>query len=90
MRRWSSSITLVTVLCCGLIPVTRAGQRTAQMRPLTKEQWREDLRYFARELPRRHKNLFHATSREQFERSVAELHEEIPTLQGHQIVVRMK
>jgi hypothetical protein len=90
MRRWSSSITLVTVLCCGLIPVTRAGQGTAQMRPLTKEQWREDLRYFARELPRRHKNLFHATSREQFERRVAELHEEIPTLQGHQIVVRMK
>ena len=27
----------------------------AQARPLTTEQWRQDLQYFARELPRRHK-----------------------------------
>lgn len=57
---------------------------------VTKAQWRDDLRYFARELPKRHKNLYHATSREQFERAVAELDAAIPALQDHQIVVRLK
>ena len=40
---------------------------------LTKEQWRQDLQYLAKELPRRHKNAFHTVSRETFERAVAEL-----------------
>jgi len=34
---------------------------------LTKEQWRRDLQYLARELPRRHKNAFHTVSRGAFE-----------------------
>src|SRR5918995_6835482 len=57
---------------------------------LTKAQWRDDLRYFARELPKRHKNLYHATSREQFERAVAELDAAIPSLQDHQIFLKLK
>lgn len=58
--------------------------------PLTKAQWREDVRHFARELPKRHKNLYHATSQEQFARAVAELDAAIPSLQDHQIVVRLQ
>jgi hypothetical protein len=61
----------------------------AQTRPLSKSQWREDLRYFARELPKRHKNAFHATTREQFERAVAELDAAIPSLPDHQIIVKL-
>ena len=57
--------------------------------PLTKAQWREDLRYFAKELPKRHKNLYHATSREQFERAVADLDAGIPSLPDHQIIVKL-
>jgi hypothetical protein len=56
---------------------------------LSKEQWREDLRYFARELQKRHKNLFHTVSKEEFTRMVAELDQAIPTLADHQIIVRM-
>ena len=56
----------------------------------TSEQWREDLRYLARELPKRHKNLFHSVTREEFDRLVAQLDSAIPSLQPHQIVVRMK
>jgi len=72
------------LLCCA-----GGAQKNAQKPTLTKEQWREDLRYFAKELAKRHKNLFHATSREQFERAVAELDTAIPSLQDHQIIVRM-
>src|SRR5262245_42346538 len=56
---------------------------------LTKQQWQEDLKYFARELPKRHKNLFHAMSREQFEKAVSDLQSAIPSLSSHQIVVKM-
>lgn len=89
MRRLSSAISVVTLLCCGLISIRSAAQSNTQAPTLNKEQWREDLRYFARELPKRHKNLYHATSREQFERAVAELDAAIPSLQDHQIIVRM-
>lgn len=57
--------------------------------PLSKAEWREDVRYFAKELPKRHKNLYHATTREQFERAVAELDAAIPSLQDHQIIVKL-
>jgi hypothetical protein len=90
MRRLSSAISVVTLLCCGMLPAEFAAQIGAQAPALNKDQWREDLRYFARELPKRHKNLYHATSREQFERAVAELEAAIPSLQDHQIIVRMR
>jgi hypothetical protein len=38
------------------------------LKPSPAEQWREDLRYLAAELPKRHKNLFHTMTREQFEK----------------------
>jgi site-specific recombinase XerD len=56
---------------------------------MTKEQWRQDLQYFARELPKRHKNAFHNVTREDFERMVAELDARIPSLQDDQIAVGM-
>jgi len=56
---------------------------------LTKEEWRKDLRYFAEQLPKRHKNLYHAVTREQFERAVVDLDAAIPALQDHEIVVRL-
>jgi hypothetical protein len=59
---------------------------TGAAAPPGKAQWQEDLRYFAKELAKRHKNLYHATSKEQFERAVAELDASIPSLQDHQVV----
>lgn len=55
---------------------------------LTGEQWREDLRYFAAELPKKHKNAFHSMTREQFETAVKQLNDEIPNLKGEEIFVR--
>lgn len=54
---------------------------------LTAEQWREDLRYLAAELPKRHKNLFHKLTREDFESAVKTLDAKIPTLTGNQIAL---
>lgn len=52
-------------------------------------QWREDLAYVARELPRRHKNLFHTMRREQFDSALAVLDRTLPTLARHQIIVEL-
>jgi len=89
MKKLSSALLSVMILFCALNPLTSGAQKNAQAPVLTKEQWREDLRYFAKELAKRHKNLFHSVSREEFERAVAELDTAIPSLEDHQIIVRM-
>ena len=56
---------------------------------LSAEQWRADLRVMAQEMERRHKNLYHAVSRERFAAAVADLDARIPSLQRNQILVGM-
>jgi hypothetical protein len=51
------------------------------------EKWRQDLKYMAAELPKRHKNAFHSITRQQFNRAVAELNKAIPSLQDHEIIL---
>ena len=90
MRSSPSVIGLVAALgLYGSLPPACAGQERVQPPALSVEQWREDLQYFARELERRHKNLFHTVSREEFASAVARLDSAVPSLEPHQIVVRM-
>ena len=88
MRKQTTLAFIVLFSSC-LLSADCKAQSGSGMPTLSKEQWREDLQYLARELPKRHKNLFHTASREQFERAVADLNTAIPTLQDHQIIVRM-
>lgn len=53
----------------------------------SKEKWREDLRFLAAELPKKHKNAFHFISREQFEKMVAELDAKISNLSDEEIIL---
>lgn len=57
------------------------------IRTPTAEQWRDDLRFMAREMERLHKNLYHSVSREAFAAAVAELDARIPALQRHEVIV---
>jgi hypothetical protein len=47
---------------------------------LTSEQWRDDLHFLTRELPKRHANAFHFASREAFEKAAGELDAKLPQL----------
>ena len=70
----------------------RATPQVAADRPPDStfvRQWREDLAYLARELPRRHKNLFHTMRREQFDSALAMLDRKLPTLARHQVIVEL-
>jgi hypothetical protein len=56
---------------------------------LSTAQWRDDLQFIARELPKRHMNAFHFTSRERFEAAVSELDHKLPRLDAAHIYVGM-
>jgi len=76
----------------GSIELTRTGPPspvpdTTPTDNLSKAAWREDLKYLATELPRRHANAFHLVTKEQFARAVAELDARIPQLQNSDIVM---
>jgi len=53
------------------------------------EKWRADLRYFAQEMPKRHKDLYHLMTREQFESAVKSLDARIPALTREQIIIEL-
>jgi hypothetical protein len=54
------------------------------------EKWRQDLNYLATELPKRHKNAFHSITRKQFDHAIARLDKDIPALEDHEIIVRIR
>ncbi|MFL6254496.1 MAG: tetratricopeptide repeat protein [Pyrinomonadaceae bacterium] len=86
-----SAPSLRVLLCLLLLTGSTFAQSTtgSVVSQTEAEKWREDLHYMAREMEARHKNLFHTTTREQFEGAVKKLDERIPTLARHQIVVEL-
>ncbi|MGB9180702.1 MAG: tetratricopeptide repeat protein [Pyrinomonadaceae bacterium] len=85
------SFALLAILCVTFFSSSLFAQGGVRASiPVDKieaEKWRADLRVLAEEMPKRHQNLFHAMTREQFEMAVKELDEKIPTLAPHQIIV---
>lgn len=68
--------------------------RTAAFKPLNKPesreaQWQQDLDYYAGQLPRLHKDLYHTTDKAIFDASVADLSADIPSLTDIEIIVRL-
>jgi hypothetical protein len=77
----------------GPVELHRTGDARKAVLPeglsLSKEQWRQDLEFLARELPKRHANAFHFISRERFEAEVAELNGKLDHLNSDGIYVGM-
>jgi tetratricopeptide (TPR) repeat protein len=87
---------MTTALAIALIcPTALIAQHTApppSSSPLTRAEaarWREDLRFMAAEMPRRHRNLFHSMSRTDFARAVRRLDARIPTLRRHEVILEL-
>ena len=75
-------VALLLVLC----PIACSARNPEPLPKLTKEQWHKDLAVFARELPKRHANAFHAVAHEQFDAAVKELDAGIDTASDDAIV----
>jgi|CXWL01.1.fsa_nt_gi tetratricopeptide (TPR) repeat protein len=86
--RFLVSSILVIFICLAYAVMSPAIAQSSVL-SLTAAQWREDLRYLAAELPKRHKNLFHTMPRAQFEKAVADLDAKIPSLTQNQIAMEL-
>lgn len=62
---------------------------SAQSATANLDEWREDLRVLAQELPRRHINAFHTLSAEAWAENVEALDAAIPSLPDHVVLIRM-
>lgn len=80
---------LLTLLSVSGELILAQGELTKDNKTET-EKWREDLRYTAEQMPLLHKDLFHTMKREQFEAAVKKLHDRIPSLARHQIIVEFQ
>ncbi|MFI4975254.1 MAG: hypothetical protein ACHP84_12005 [Caulobacterales bacterium] len=69
------------VASCGAAPPNLA---------VTPAQWREDLRYFAQELPKRHINAFHHISKDAFAAEVSDLDGRLGRLDGDESFVGLQ
>ena len=76
-------------ICLCIFSIKGFAQQNSTPKDLTVEQWREDLRNFAEQMPKVHKNAFHTITREQFEAAVKRLDERIPKLKRHEIIVEL-
>jgi hypothetical protein len=73
---------LLGILLIGVTRVTDA-------QTLTPEQWRQDLAFLSSSISGKHPDPFHVISEESFKSRVDRLHENIPNLEDHEIIVEM-
>ncbi|ASZ11878.1 hypothetical protein KTO58_15480 [Chitinophaga pendula] len=68
------------------------SQQNADDQPisLTKKQWQDDLHALYDSLQANHLNIYHFSSKAEFERKYSSFYEEIPTLNNYQIFLRFK
>lgn len=91
VRGLLSGVIILLFVLFGPLSASRVfGQKSVPVGRDEAEKWREDIRFMADEMPKRHKNLFHQATREQFDAAVANLYERVPTLARHQIIVGME
>jgi len=91
MTKIISLLFLSVMLCASFLSAIAqtSKQSVSVLDKVEAEKWLEDLRYMAQEMPKRHKNLFHTMTRQQFDVAVRKLHGRIPLLTRHQIIVEM-
>jgi hypothetical protein len=67
MRKVSLAILAAAILSVAAFAVWRNANPKPENLQLTPAQWSDDLHFIARELPKRHANALHFTSKDAFE-----------------------
>lgn len=86
------SFLFLSILLCASFSsaIAQTGKQSVSVLDKAEaEKWREDLRFMAQEMPKRHKNLFHTMTRQQFDDAVKSLDARIPLLARHQVIVEL-
>lgn len=80
---------LLCALVCGYVPRLQLSAQSTTAPRLSKEQWHEDLRFLATELPKRHANAFHFLPKAAFDQEVSQLDQKLDHLNPEEIFVGM-
>jgi hypothetical protein len=91
------NLILRAVVYCSVLAVVASARPsrvwaqsgTDTQRPLSSNDWREDLHYLAQQMPLKHKQLFHTMTEAAFTDAVQKLDADIPQLNDDQIFVRL-
>ena len=83
MKR-SMKLIFVILLCFSSLAL-----RAQSINSSRDEQWRQDINYYAEELPKLHKNLFFRLPKADFEREVELIRASVPKLEDDQIILRL-
>ena len=82
----NKSIRRLRLMACVILQVVLSSFAQAQTSELSRdERCREDVHFYAAELPKRHKNLFFQLSKNDFEREVKRLEARVPKMSDHEI-----
>lgn len=83
-----SFLIMILVISCNLNPETiyRLPPELAN----TLEPWQGDIYFLEHELPKRHKNVYHSISKEEYQNKIEILKEECTNLDSEQRVVKLK
>jgi hypothetical protein len=79
---------LFAIVACGLLVLT-IHPRLVFFRPITRDRWREDLHFLADAIEHKHKGPFAHRSRQDFERDIHALDENIEQMAESQIIMEM-
>lgn len=74
---------------CAYTPIARLSAQSTAVPPVSKQQWHEDLKVLATDLPKRHANAFHFLPKAAFDREVSQLNGRLDDLNRDQIFVGM-
>jgi hypothetical protein len=81
-RLFSLTVAALLALCCS----TGVGQNAQEdPRAANQMKWREDLAFYREQMPKKHGNLFHTMTREQFNASIDALENKLPGLTTNQV-----
>ncbi|HEX5284681.1 MAG TPA: hypothetical protein VFW30_11240 [Bryocella sp.] len=80
---------LLCFMFCARLPALQSIAQPSTTPRLSSEQWHEDLKYLATELPKRHANAFHLLSETKFAEEVKQLDGALDHLDRDQIFVGM-
>jgi len=89
--RCSLAACVLALALCYPRPSTaqQTARRPPPLTPAEAARWREDLRYLAAEMPKRHRNLYHHLSPAEFARAVHRLDARIPALRRHEVILEL-
>src|SRR5678815_412069 len=72
-----------------LIAMLQYNYSAVPLKPISAQEWKDDIDFFATQLVKKHKNPFHTTSQEVFEQSIIDLKNVAGSVPDYEMIVKL-